>query len=715
MASRRAQDGPTRPQASCDVSLDRRAPADHRERFAKLKPGTVASWLEKSFGFRGVGVVHYNAATRHFKVPLKTAAAVTAVRRGCGRKDLSGLAVFVTANDSVQGQPVPRESHAPARERPADERGRAASIKLVGLPAGATRDDVRSLCAATPFHGALHGSPVVPQVQDGMERFAYINLSDGSVADRLVAALDGKKLRGAVLKASVKSVQPREQTVPSGDPSYRVDQAHAAVSADVARFWRCVPHPLCPSRARMLRAAHIHVHVRRTCSTEGVLLARSRLKTAVDGGLIKVEELKLHEPRSRQQWLACWSAASAGSSGSLEALVSVLLMAPARSDLAPPTLDVVQVLSCLVARLPTGKPADALSALENVCDVVTNRLLGHEARALDPDIVLQHVSTLSDRFVKAVQQIMLPENLARTGPLMGRFGIGVASYQDALRRAIVDVHNAGGTEEATIVMQPWMGWVNEPTIGWLMSTDWLSPPEVRDRYEDAASYCVILQQLTTLLTFYWGGGAISPRCRHTHPGDDANKRCDEPLLTMCGAGRHCTARLPSGRLCHEPAVVGCPKRNHADHLCARCLRRGQLGLMGNPKQPKAYCSTDIYDATVEREHVRREGHVYILSHMRSRKPPAIPPNWRTTYRLSCASLVAVGRLTYDGEPLQPSTRIFWAEVSLSMLRTSLVGVGIRRVDSCDGRWCLCRPRLARTSRTHARRVAWRCACLAALT
>ena len=59
---------------------------------------------------------------------------------------------------------------------------------------------------------------------------------------------------------------------------------------------------------------------------------------------------------------------------------------------------------------------------------------------------------------------------------------------------------------------------------------------------------------------------------------------------------------------------------------------------------------------------RRDGHVYILKHLRSRRPPAVDPSWRTTYRLSCPALVAVGVLHVAHAPLEPSTRIHWAEV-----------------------------------------------------
>lgn len=120
----------------------------------------------------------------------------------------------------------------------------------------------------------------------------------------------------------------------------------------------------------------------------------------------------------------------------------------------------------------------------------------------------------------------------------------------------------------------------------------------------------------------------------------------------------CGRRLPSGMECGSPARWRCSRRNH-DVICSGCLRRAQRVLIG-PPGPRA--STDIYDAVVERETVRREGVVYVLSALESRKPPKMAPNWRTTYRLKCSVLVAVVRLGAMGEPLTEQRALEWAEV-----------------------------------------------------
>ena len=65
---------------------------------------------------------------------------------------------------------------------------------------------------------------------------------------------------------------------------------------------------------------------------------------------------------------------------------------------------------------------------------------------------------------------------------------------------------------------------------------------------------------------------------------------------------------------------------------------------------------------IEQEFSRREGQVFVLSKLESRKPPTIAPNWRTSYRLNCSALCAIGRLDVAHAPLQPSFAINWAEI-----------------------------------------------------
>ena len=65
---------------------------------------------------------------------------------------------------------------------------------------------------------------------------------------------------------------------------------------------------------------------------------------------------------------------------------------------------------------------------------------------------------------------------------------------------------------------------------------------------------------------------------------------------------------------------------------------------------------------MERETNRKDGIVYVLSNLTSRKPPNIAPNWRTTYRLRKAALVAVVRLNSSNQRLSKNFSLQWAEV-----------------------------------------------------
>jgi hypothetical protein len=89
------------------------------------------------------------------------------------------------------------------------------------------------------------------------------------------------------------------------------------------------------------------------------------------------------------------------------------------------------------------------------------------------------------------------------------------------------------------------------------------------------------------------------------------------------------------------------------------LHRQQDILVGAPC-PES--STDIYDGFVSKEISRKEGSVFFIDGIESRKPPRIAPNWRTTYRLSVSALVAVIRLSVSKDPLSRSDAIEWGEI-----------------------------------------------------
>ena len=140
----------------------------------------------------------------------RSATAGSLAVRPCGRDD--GHASSQQGKDSVQ---------------------RSYSIKLTGLPADATRDHVQRLCATTPFAHAVKGLAV--RRQSKKDAIAVIDMSDASVARRLVAVLDGRRLHGRAVRAAMQ---------PGGWAYSRPADVHAAPAAttaseDVRKFWRC--------------------------------------------------------------------------------------------------------------------------------------------------------------------------------------------------------------------------------------------------------------------------------------------------------------------------------------------------------------------------------------------------------------------------------------------------------------------------------------------
>eukprot|EP01038_Epipyxis_sp_PR26KG_P002142 gene2142-3042_t len=179
-----------------------------------------------------------------------------------------------------------------------------------------------------------------------------------------------------------------------------------------------------------------------------------------------------------------------------------------------------------------------------------------------------------------------------------------------------------------------------------MSPSWHDPPDLLSRYENSDEYAIGLLRIWTLLSFYWGSGAVWPKCTHRTAGKDV-VTCGEPMLCKVEFSIGCTSKLHSAGYCGKQSSWKCLRRDH-DAYCDECLFKRQLLVVGSPG---VHASTDIYDATVTAETSRREGIVYFLSNLASRKPPQIPPNWRTTYRLQPSVLVAIVKLSVSTEPL----------------------------------------------------------------
>ncbi|KAJ8602191.1 hypothetical protein CTAYLR_003527 [Chrysophaeum taylorii] len=340
-------------------------------------------------------------------------------------------------------------------------------------------------------------------------------------------------------------------------------------------------------------------------------------------------------------WHRSWLVAGALKPAAARHLLRALMLLPASAAVQPPPRAVLAVVERAVAS------ADDAQTLEVAADVLEHRLVA------TPDMRDQ-VADVGKAAQKSLVALLQIDVLlaSRCGPLLAR-------YPAIVERCVATLDAATTTreeEEEEEEVVPWLGW-RAATVGWLQSGAWLDAPPLQKGYESVDDYVETLGRLVTMLTFYWGAGAVFPKC-HQHQHD---MPCNQPLLAVARSNksRVCGQRLPGGRgTCGEAAKVCCARHGH-DAACARCLRRLQAPLVGT-KGPRA--STDVYDAVVVRETIRRDGQIFILNDLRSRKPPTVETNWRTTYRLQCSALVGVVRLGASGVPLCPDQKIAWAEV-----------------------------------------------------
>lgn len=359
--------------------------------------------------------------------------------------------------------------------------------------------------------------------------------------------------------------------------------------------------------------------------------------------------IRLDNPRDIDLWRGAWSAIAMGASikhGA--ALVQMYMRLPSASAYTPPNLVVWRALKRVVDAV---QRRDIIKLVEQVADVVEYRLLPRPGGA-------DCISAASDLRTAGLKTLTPAINTAHmaaaTARLMARF-LGLVdralSEMEHTEQADADKEASGDSSAA------WTGW-RQPTLNWLQRGKWLDAPRLSVHYTSIEHYADTVCRLMTMLTFYWGAGALFPKCRNRR--DPADNACDQPLCTRINRELklRCSRKRSDGSRCAQDAKWRCARNGH-DVICDRCIRTVQASLVGEPGR---HASTDVYDGIVERETLRRDANVYIISYLVSRKPPSINPNWSTTYRLKCSALVAVVRLSVSGEPLAENSKIEWAEI-----------------------------------------------------
>jgi hypothetical protein len=228
-----------------------------------------------------------------------------------------------------------------------------------------------------------------------------------------------------------------------------------------------------------------------------------------------------------------------------------MLLLPASAAVTPPAKELALVLLHLVrVRDPS------LVILEKVVDAVEYRLV--DAAILDS---LQAVEVariardLQSSFIDTVKGLLSGpcagqgDTIKRAAPLLGRIAPAIGRFMRALEavppppaRSAYQEQLSGAsllalTEEGD-EQPPWRGWHHNPTIGWLAKGDWLNSPQLQPRYESVANYTETLQRLMTLLTFYWGAGALWPKCRYRQGGGPAGD-----VIARCPFGRFVVVKV----------------------------------------------------------------------------------------------------------------------------------------------------------------------------
>lgn len=391
----------------------------------------------------------------------------------------------------------------------------------------------------------------------------------------------------------------------------------------------------------------------------------------------------------RRIWTETWKAAAGNAAGNCESLLFAYLSLPSSAVNELPCEIVVKVLLRIVANVRKtyagpmygftsggGKKKTEMedfefktTTLEAVVDVVRDKLGNSIPSAANQGMLSGLAGSLCDEFMSSVRYVLVHNNSAgielntRLGHLMTR-SKELSNYKLALERKSEKNEPksySGLLDLKPSAIEPWNGWRNQPSLGWLMSGDWHEFGGLSHVYESSDEYGVTLLRLWTILTFYWGSGAVWPRCKQRQgmPGggaDTAENCCGQPLLAPSRFGT-CTQKK-AGNICGQKATWKCHRHGH-DMICTSCLVKHQDILVG---EPSLSSSTDIYDGLISQDVTRKEGSVYFISELESRKPPRIAPNWRTSYRLTVSALVAVVRLSVSKERLTRAHVLEWGEI-----------------------------------------------------
>lgn len=212
----------------------------------------------------------------------------------------------------------------------------------------------------------------------------------------------------------------------------------------------------------------------------------------------------------RKLWLETWKAAADGAVQG-DILLKALLSLPDSAAVTPPIGVTIQVLRRIidcVESSPERGISSVVASLEAIGDIV-RRIKCSSEPIPEEYIVRSALNEIGNEFKTAIFLLMKKTGCEeRLANLLLHHQPEVVAMKDSVLRRMIKPYEST-SENANIHTQPWNGWRENPTLGWLMNGSWHRETDLRSSYSSAEEYASTLSRLWTLLTFYWGSGIVA--------------------------------------------------------------------------------------------------------------------------------------------------------------------------------------------------------------
>lgn len=321
------------------------------------------------------------------------------------------------------------------------------------------------------------------------------------------------------------------------------------------------------------------------------------------------------------------------------------------------------VLKALNKYLKIPKDIDSLKlTLDIVRDRLKRRISTSKIRS--KELILDLISKLKESVEASIAKLVQQrnKNITEILKLSSEIFNEIQIYESIVGNLVITPKNNHDSDTSDEVDEA-LEWTQLPTIKWLTDGSLYECNGLKKSYDSTEDYVETIRKLWTMLTFYWGTAAIWPKCTcNPQPKGADSRPCNTPLLTKSNHQLTCTQKILRmdniPERCGKPAKWTCIKRGH-DAICSSCLTKKRTKLMGPPGRD---ASTDIYDGVIENIQINGDVHTLHISQFMSRKPPTIPVNWSTSYRLQSSMLVGIISLDAIGLELKDSMKIRWGEI-----------------------------------------------------